>query len=706
MTHPWPLYKLDIGMNPRFTGTCPTSLSEKWTYSLDYPTEAKPIILRYGAGPLAADYVIVPARTKAYSIAAVTGSLNWETVHSTDGFDSGPYDFEFVSAVKTTNAAFNDSTNRFFYWYLAKYQIWCQYPDDSYHWVTFNGYSSPTINAETGALISTNASPFLGRLGSIFSSMGDHIHIGGIPQDASNLDELIFNTDIAYGGGYSLSNFTQKIGLINYSTSIPYWAYYVNNAKFNNQTDSTFPTEYSIPSEPFNGFCFAATKTWRTEWYFQNGLDTIRFRGSQYTGGSPYNAFACDTYDSRNSQPIKGFDSVWNGLSYVDEERCYVPASNNKIIQTEASGMQLWADLSDDISGAIKRGIAFYSYSKEVEKPGGNPGETVTRNMPVLIYTESGGKLGSYDGYDLVTGRNWTVPIGANPGDPVLHNDGILVPVGNKVYAYDYNGIYQSEYNAGDTVNGLAITTDGLIVGTTAGGKVFCLQETSTVFNVVTTDPLDNASGVARDKEIVIEFSSGLDDSTITTDSLKVLNGVTELEYVFELVDDKYLHINPNNPELWPTSAHLDVVLSTAVFGENGAHLPDEYTFDFDTDHTHFDINLFDEFELFTDECVSEKTFIEFRAPIADDSPWVVDWLVHYRVQTYKDAGKVSLIEAKNTEDNAADFYYSTDEGNSWSAFPAGGLERQYWGSRIKVQMNTGLKEIVYIQFGAGADPV
>jgi len=83
-----------------------------------------------------------------------------------------------------------------------------------------------------------------------------------------------------------------------------------------------------------------------------------------------------------------------------------------------------------------------------------------------------------------------------------------------------------------------------------------------------------------------------------------------------------------------------------------------------------------------------------------------VDWLLHFRIAAYSDAGGTLLISQVDSSTTPELFEYSTDGGLTWLAFPITGLPRTAYGSQVRSRVVVGPRTQVWLKASVGAESV
>lgn len=401
----------------------------------------------------------------------------------------------------------------------------------------------------------------------------------------------------------------------------------------------------------------------------------------------------------KDSQISIGTFEKWSGHSIVEYEAIVV-GCGNKIYTFDTDGNTID---SYSVGADVDRNIAIDYVSVNEENPS-FPGEYADRNIAVLIYTTMNGHIGSVETETIDGTRTWETGIIASDfTSPVIDTDGnIFFGMDSKLYCYDKLGNQSWFYTADGTINDAPTIGDDGNIYFTDDNKFYCLSGTSAPFDIVLTDPLHDATGVSVTGDITITFNSPINASSVTASTL-IITDDDDLALTYTTsITGPVLTITPTLP--LTSSSVITVFFDETIANTDGVTLGADHRLQFTTAGIEMQAtNVNDILYLKPAIIRAEKPMLYFQAPevIYEGNP---RWELHFKLESYKEAGLINLIEDKDTVNDLADFEYSTNNGLTWTAFPTNGLTHTAYRSQIRVILNTGREEDVYIRFFVGAN--
>jgi len=75
---------------------------------------------------------------------------------------------------------------------------------------------------------------------------------------------------------------------------------------------------------------------------------------------------------------------------------------------------------------------------------------------------------------------------------------------------------------------------------------------------------------------------------------------------------------------------------------------------------------------------------------------------LHFRVQVFEDEAMSNMISEVRSDTDAGAFEYSLDGGATWTALPSDGLPPEAYGAMLRVKVNVGPRQQVWVRTGVG----
>jgi len=106
-----------------------------------------------------------------------------------------------------------------------------------------------------------------------------------------------------------------------------------------------------------------------------------------------------------------------------------------------------------------------------------------------------------------------------------------------------------------------------------------------------------------------------------------------------------------------------------------------------------------------TARCARPMIILQAPTP-ADPLTGPAEWRLHFKIQSYADAGGTLLINQVDSSINPELFKYSSDGGLTWRNFPADGLPREQYGALVWTRVEVGPRTKVWLKASVGAEDV
>jgi hypothetical protein len=416
------------------------------------------------------------------------------------------------------------------------------------------------------------------------------------------------------------------------------------------------------------------------------------------------------SYNLDSAQVVACSEQVWDAVEerFVRHKRWAISAAN-KILLCDQDLTSILD--THTITGNAYRGMGIISKTTTIDKPGGTPGETVSLQCDILVYTTDSGKMGSiplnqvYASEFSTYAWETSIPLATDATSVIATPDGHYVGHGsNLTFIESDNSGSVTVPTSGTVAPYLATTTAGGILYVNTSGSMYLMTARPNNFIIVSTTPAHNATGQDVDATVEIVFNSAPDAATFTGETATMTyerDGETINIDCEAVVDGFKVTMTP--ADHLASNTIITVTLDGACANVDGGTLGSDTRFSFSTTAQALVSDYIDEVPVIAPTTAYEKKpWVQMRVPAPDYSP--AQWNMHVKLQSYDDAGGTSLIESKDTQNNVEDFEFSIDDGKSWWAFPASGIPPTAYGCIVRCRMDCGLTGTTKIKASVGAE--